>query len=332
MTILAGTGQGVWSISGTRAEAVLETLEVRAICALPGAILAGSKAGMFHSLDGGRSWTHRGLGDRQVWHIVPALDGSVYAATQPAGLFRSTDGGSSWSSVEAFESFPGAGNWCVPLDPPLPGRARAVVVDPADPRRLWVGVEVGGVMRSTDGGGSWQLTRPGGNPDIHMLVQHPERVDELYVSTGYGRADGVAPMVEGNAGMFRSTDGGRTWSYAWQGITPRYTRPLCIDPRPPHVLTVGSAPSPFSSCTDAGGAQAMLFRSDDAGANWRSLCDAAHTPSAGNFHGLAPAPDAAGSVLVGTDSGELWQVSAAAEWSQLACDLPPVFSVMAVPA
>ncbi|MGE3388961.1 MAG: hypothetical protein AB7O21_03065 [Gammaproteobacteria bacterium] len=328
MDVLVGTAHGVFRIShGTQVQ-VNTCRSVRDIQAVDDALFAGSAAGVHRSRDGGGTWALCGLADHQVWQIRAAPDGTLHAVTQPAGLFRSTDGGDSWSEIESLTAVPGAETWCVPIDPPLPGRARALVIDPADPRRLWVGVEVGGIVRSVDGGQTWQLVRPGGNPDIHVIVARPDCADELYVSTGYGRPDGIAPMVEGNAGMFRSTDGGAHWAYVWAGMTPRYTRPLCIDPRAPHPLTVACAPSAFSACTDAGGAGAMLFRSDDRGAHWHSLCDAAHSPSAANFHGLAPAGDACGSVLVGTDTGELWHVSASGEWSRLADGLPAVLAVL----
>ena len=80
---------------------------------------------------------------------------------------------------------------------------------------------------------------------------------------------------------------------------------------------------------EAGGSQAMLFRSDDGGESWRSLCDAAHSPSAANFHGLTPDPTAPGAVIVGTDSGEVWQVSAQGAWRRCADGLPTVLSLSA---
>jgi hypothetical protein len=152
----------------------------------------------------------------------------------------------------------------------------------------------------------------------------------LFISTGYGRFDHVAEMVEPNAGVFRSDDYGETWTYAWSGITPRYSRPLCIDPRPPHGLTVASAPTAFSSFADEGGAGAMLYRSEDRGTTWRSLCDEAHSPSAANFHGLTPDPLNLGGVVVGTDTGEVWRVSDDSHWTQLAGDLPAVLSLTAL--
>ena len=111
-----------------------------------------------------------------------------------------------------------------------------MVIDKADPRHMWVGVEVGGIMCTEDAGETWQLILPGGNPDLHMMFAHPARSDVLYASTGYGRPDGAAERIEGNAGVFRSDDHGATWSYVWRGITPRYSRPMCIDPRAPHGM------------------------------------------------------------------------------------------------
>jgi hypothetical protein len=245
-------------------------------------------------------------------------------------LFRSDDAGSTWREIESFAAAPEAADWCVPVTPRLPGRARALVIDRDDPRRLWVGVEVGGIMRTSDGGESWQLDLPGDNPDLHMMCAHPARPEVLFASTGYGRLDGVAEMIEGNAGVFRSDDAGASWRYAWKGVTPRYSRPMCIDPRTPYVLTVASAPNAFSSFKDEGGAQAMLFRSEDGGESWRSLCDTAHSPARENIHGLAPDPEIPGGVVVGTDTGEVWRVGDDASWTQLGAGLPAVLSIVAI--
>jgi hypothetical protein len=218
----------------------------------------------------------------------------------------------------------------VPTTPRQGGRARALVVDRVDPRRIWVGVEVGGVVSTTDAGASWRVDLPGANPDIHMMAAHPAKPEVLFATTGYGRLNGVAEMIEGNAGVFRSDDAGATWRYAWAGVTPRYARPMCIDPRAPYALTVASAPTAFSSWKDEGGAQAMLYRTDNGGETWRSLCDGAHSPSSANFHGLVPDPAVPGGVIVGTDSGEVWRVSDGAVWTKVASGLPSVMSILAL--
>lgn len=333
MTILAGTAKGVFKLSdGGVARAVLESRGVRDLQALSGRLFAATGAGLYLSDEAGESWRLAGMAEYEVWQVRGAADGTLYAGTQPAALFRSLDRGTSWTEVTSFATAPEAAEWCVPVKPRLPGRARALVIDAEDPRRLRVGVEVGGVMASDDAGETWRLVLPGDNPDLHMMCAHPARPEVLFASTGYGRLNGVAPMVEGNAGVFRSDDRGRSWAYAWAGVTPRYSRPMCIDPRAPFGLTVASAPTAFSSFKDEGGANCMLYRSEDGGQSWRSLCDAAHSPSRANIHGLGPDPEAPGGVIVGTDTGEVWRVSDRAEWTPVAAGLPAVLSVVGVPA
>ena len=331
MQVLAGTSRGVYSINGSGPVAVLESRGVREVQVLADRVFAGTGDGVFVSDDGGQSWTPPMLGGHEVWTVRSAGDRVVYAGTQPAKLFRSDDCGDTWVEVDTFSSLPEAAGWGIPLDPPIPARSRAMVVDRDDPDRMIIGVEVGGIARTTDGGQTWKVSKPGGNPDLHMLFARPDRPSTVFASTGYGRPDHIAEEIEGNAGVFRSDDGGETWTYAWAGIEPRYSRPMCIDHRAPYALTVASAPTAFSSYKDADGSGAMLFRSDDEGESWRSLCDDAHSPSAANFHGLCVDPTNEGGVIVGTDTGEVWQVSADCQWTQLASDLPAVLSLATRP-
>jgi hypothetical protein len=332
MKILAGTSKGLFAVDDSQdAKAVLPERSVRDLEDSGGRLLAGADTGLFASEDGGRTWRVSGLDGRVVWQIFTGpRAGEVYVGTQPAGLFRSKDDGRTWDEIESFAHAPEAERWCVPVTPRQSGRARALVVDRTDPQRLWVGVEVGGVVSTKNGGATWRLDLPGNNPDIHMMVAHPAKPSVLFASTGYGRLDGVAEPVEGNAGIFRSDDGGETWQYAWRGVTPRYARPLCVDLRAPYGVTVASAPTAFSSYKDDGGAHAMLYRSEDGGETWRSLGDRDHSPSAANFHGLVPDPTSPGGVLVGTDTGEVWRVSGGGQWTLLASGLPSVLSILAL--
>lgn len=328
--LLAGTGRGVFIVDEAGAEQTLDARHVRDLTVVDGRVFAGSSVGLFTSDDGGRTWSAPQLEGREVWQIRAASDGRLYAGTEPAALFRSDDHGASWTEVESFASLPEADGWCIPVEPPMPGRARALVIDDNDPNRIWVGVEVGGVARTTDGGDTWTVDLPGGNPDLHMMFAHPAEAGVLFATTGYGRFDGVAEELEGNAGVYRSDDFGETWTYAWKGMTPRYSRPMCVDLRHPYSVTVASAPTAFSHYKDDGGANAALYRSDDHGRSWRSLCDESHSPSPVNFHGLAADPDNVGGVLVGTDTGEIWRISDDAQWTEVGSGLPVVWTLAAV--
>ncbi|MCY4121781.1 MAG: sialidase family protein [Acidobacteria bacterium] len=324
MEICAGTSEGVFIVAEGAAKQVLQSRDVRELIRIDGSYFAGTDDGLYVSNDSGRTWAPSGLQGREVWQVRADGSGTLYAGTAPTGLFRSDDHGATWTEVVGLAQLADAGGWQIPLKPPVAARARALVVDGT---RILIGVEVGGLALSEDAGETWSVVLPGDNPDLHMLFAHPVEPDTLYASTGYGRLDGVAEMVEGNAGVFRSDDGGRTWTYAWKGITPRYSRPMCVDHRSPYGLTVASAPSAFSNCREENGAQAMLFRSEDGGESWRSLCDEAHSPSAANFHGLAVDPKVPGGVLVGTDTGEVWRVSDRAGWELCGKGMPTVLSL-----
>jgi hypothetical protein len=130
------------------------------------------------------------------------------------------------------------------------------------------------------------------------------------------------------AGPYRSDDGGLSWQYLGGGMDVHYTRPMCVDPRSPHVLTVPGVPDVRSTINDPGGAQAMLYRTDDDGRTWRSLGDAEHSPSAARFTAVACDPAAPGGVLVGTETGEVWRVSEAGGWSRVCDGLPSVQSLL----
>ena len=325
--LLAGTVDGVYAIEAGGGRQVLACSDVRELQQVGDCVFACTGSGLYRSNDGGATWSGPAMADHEVWTLREASDGVLFAGTQPAGLWRSDDGGDSWAENEAFANLPEAAGWCVPLDPPLPGRARALVIDAEDPDRMWVGVEVGGVARTRDRGATWTVTLPGDNPDLHMMCADPKDRNVIFASTGYGRFDHIAEEVEGNAGVFRSDDGGTSWGYAWKGIVPRYSRPMCIDGRSPHSLTVASAPTAFSDHRNPGGADAALFRSDDGGRSWRSLGDHQHSPSAANLHGLIVDPEVVGGVLVGTDTGEIWRVSEDSRWDQLSSGLPKVWSL-----
>ena len=327
MDLFAGTSKGVFQIVDGRAKKVLDCGGVREIVCFNGRIFAGTGNGLYVSDDGGASWLLTTLRDVAVWQIRQGSLGKLYAGTAPTGLFKSEDWGDSWTEIESLSRLAKERGWSIPVEPPLPAAARALVVKD---ERLWVGVEVGGIAISQNAGETWSVVLPGDNPDLHMIFAYPENEEILFASTGYGRLDGVADMIEGNAGVFRSMDGGNSWVYTWKGITPRYSRPMCFDHRPPFALTVASAPTAFSSYRQELGAQAMLFRSKDCGDTWYSLGDADHSPSQANFHGLMVNPLVPGGVLVGTDTGEIWSVSDHAEWELLIKGIPAVVSITCV--
>jgi photosystem II stability/assembly factor-like uncharacterized protein len=331
MALLIGTSNGVFMTDASGAPEEVEGLaghEVRALKAANGTIFAGAEDGVYLSKNGGQSWRRSGVEGQIVWDIAPAPgdERTVYVGAQPAALFRSRDGGETWAEIDSMKAIPGAEKWCVP-NSPAGARARTLVLDAANPERYWVGLEVGGVLNTADDGRHWTSVMTGG--DIHVMAADPARPEQLYMTTGFGRyPDDPQPREERIAGAFRSKDGGQTWEYLWKDREPPYTRPMCVDARAPHALTIGCAPTAFASYKDEGGAKSRLYQTTDGGDTWNDLGDADHSPSAACILSVTPSPDAPGNVLIGTDTGEVWRVTPAAEWTLLVSGLPAVQSVL----
>ena len=231
--LVIGTTEGVFvAETGERARGTnLAQRDVKVLRQANGRLLAGATDGVYRSADGGSTWQHVGLQDREVLEVAPAPQDPqlVYVGTRPAALFRSRDGGDTWTEVESFTQAFDAGSWGLPpiANWPPGARAHSIVVDAANAERCMVGIEVGGIASTNDGGASWTTTLPGGDPDIHCIVADPLDPQTLYASTGFGRIGRLAeqPNEERVAGMFGSDDGGRSWRYLWSSMGRRVHPP-----------------------------------------------------------------------------------------------------------
>src|SRR2546427_11893442 len=133
----------------------------------PHAVYAGLReGGVRRTVDAGRSWVDCALPEPGVFSLaVSAADGAVYAGTEPSRLFRSDDRGGSWRELEALLELPSHPNWSFPPRP-WTSPVRWIAPSPHDPGLLLVGIELGGLMRSTARGPSRPGHRPRPQPDL----------------------------------------------------------------------------------------------------------------------------------------------------------------------
>ena len=250
--LLATTGQGV-------ARLVEEGGVWHArLAALPGAqCLAvdpdGARAafvgcrrrGLWRSEDGGATWEATRLPERDVFSVaVSRADGALYAGCEPSMLFRSRDSGASWEELSSLREIPSAPTWSFPPRP-WTSHVRWIAPSPHDSSRLLVGIELGGLMVSEDGGETWHDHRPGAQPDVHALAWHP---------TAPGRA-----YEAGGGGAAWSFDGGLTWRPADTGRDRHYTWGLAVDPDDPDCWYVSASPGPRYAHA-SGRASAHVYR------------------------------------------------------------------------
>lgn len=324
MRVLVATRDGVWGIRpGQPAEQLgLAGISCRSVAAFDGVYYAGTaRDGLWRSSDEGRTWEPAGLAGQEILALASPGNGSgVYAAGRPVEVFCSPDGQTEWRGLN-LQAAPDSDTWLLPLAGGT--RILAIGFDAENPGMRYVAVEVGGAIVSDDGGASWRTEVPGGDHDVHRVVGHPKQSGVVYCSTGFTRLDGQGgyQLIE-KGGVYRSADFGRTWDWAWTEEMQPYTLSLLCDPRPPHPLFVVSAPHPFASIREEGGAKTDLRMTLDEGKTWQSIGDADHSPSPAVFTGLASDPERAGNLLACAEDGGVWRIDPETRrWGALATGL-----------
>ena len=247
------------------------------------------EGGVRRTSDGGRSWVDCELpapGGCSV--AVSSVDGAVYAGTEPSALFRSDDGGERWRELTALLELPSRPSWSFPPRP-WTSHVRWIAPNPHDADLLLVGIELGGLMRSTDGGASWQDHRPGAQRDVHSLVWHPLVEGRAYEAGGGGAA--------------WSDDGGETWQPADGGRERHYTWAVAVEPDDPNAWYVSASTGPFAA-HGGGDPEARIYAWRDG--EWRALAGGLPEPLPAMPYALV-ATD--GRLFAGLADGQLWESS-----------------------
>jgi len=202
----------------------------------PGRFYAGTfDEGLWISDDYGESWEPAGSGIKhnRIFSVAASPTESkndysvVWAGTEPSGLFRSEDGGKTWIDRPTLLDLPSKPTWSFPPRP-YTHHVRYIQPDLHDYNRIFVGIELGGVMRSVDQGKTWEDRKLGSQYDCHTLAMHPTEKDIIYEAAGGGYA--------------QSLDGGKTWETVNDGLDPyTYLVNIAVDPANPHTMVASAA-------------------------------------------------------------------------------------------
>lgn len=187
---------------------------IMAIAANAGRVLLGTETGVYISEDAGTTWRQSNTG-LPLSKLVGLLDvhprdtQNVYLMLQtaPSDLYWSNDGGIDWALLHTFETPP-----------------NVVVSSPAASGVMY-GATNTSVLKSNDGGKSWQKFPSPGSGQVLSLAPHPVVSDTVYLGS--------------STGAYRSLDGGRTWEAI--GLQDQKVTALCIMPANPAQVYAGTA-------------------------------------------------------------------------------------------
>lgn len=209
--------------------------------------------------------------------IHPNNESIWYVAVGSGGVWKTVNAGTTWKPV--FDSETSYSIGCV-------------TVDPNNPHIVWVGTgeNVGGrhvgfgdgVYRSNDGGENWTNMGLKSSEHISKIIVHPTNSDIVWVA-----AQGPLWKSGGDRGLYKTTDGGKTWRKTlggseWTGVTD-----ILIDPRDPNVLYAATWDRHRTVAAYMGGGPGSgIHRSMDGGESWAKLTNGLPTSNKGKI-GLA---------------------------------------------
>lgn len=280
--------------------------------------------GLYATADGGETWREswEGIADRRVSAVAVSRShraagiSIVYAGTEPSNLYRSEDGGETWQVLSELRHVPSEPRWSFPPRP-WTHHVSTIALHPSDPESLAVGIELGGVMRTADGGRTWIDHNPQAHSDAHQLFTHPLAPERLYEVAGQGIA--VSPD---RGQSWRRVDGGLDRHYAWASAA---------DPADPDLWYASVSRSPYAAHGNGDG-QARLVRSS--GDGWSAIDTWGDEPALRRMpYALATLPAQPGRLLVGLRGGSMLLTDdGGATWARLEPAVSDVIALATAPA
>ncbi len=360
--VLVGTRKGAfiltsdgkrkdWTVSGPHF-AGWEIYHMKGSPADPNRIYASQSSGWFgqvvqRSDDGGKTWeavdnkfayahnpgTHQWYDGtphpwefKRVWHFEPSLTDPdhVYAGIEDAAIFESKDGGKSWAEIPGLREHgtgphwqPGAGGMCL----------HTIILDPADPKRIYIAISAAGAFRTDDGGATWKPINKGlyskyiPDPNaevghcVHHIAMHPSRPGTLFMQKHWD--------------IMRTDNAGDQWTKVSGNLPTDFGFVIDVHAHEPETIYVVPIKSDSEHFPLDGKLQ--VFRSRTGGNEWEPLTKG--LPQQDCYVNVlrdAMAVDKLDScgIYFGTTGGQVYASSDAGDsWTPIVRDLPAVLSV-----
>jgi photosystem II stability/assembly factor-like uncharacterized protein len=360
--VLAGTRKGAfiltsdgkrekWDVSGPHFGG-WEIYHMKGSPADPNRIYASQSSGWFgqiiqRSNDGGKTWepvgnkfiyegetgTHQWYDGtphpwefKRVWHLEPSLTDpdTVYAGVEDAAIFRSTDGGQNWNELTGLRGHgtgsrwqPGAGGMCL----------HTILLDPANPNRIFVAISAAGAFRSDDAGQTWTPITKGlvspMMPDptaevghcVHRIAMHPSRPETLFMQKHWD--------------VMRSDNAGDLWREVSGNLPTDFGFAIDVHAHEPETIYV--VPITSDSLHFPPDGKLRVYRSRNGGNEWEPLGNG--LPQSNCYVNVlrdamaVDKQDECG-IYFGTTGGQVYcSPDGGDHWNAIVHDLPAVVSV-----
>ena len=263
---------------------------------------------------------------KRVWHLEPSLTDpdTVYAGVEDAALFRTSDAGQTWQELAGLRGHgsgprwaPGAGGMCL----------HTVLLDPADPERMYIAISAAGAFRTGDAGKTWRPINqglrseyiPDPNADVghcvHHVAFHPSRPDVLFMQKHWD--------------VLRSDNAGESWQEVSGNLPSDFGFVIDVHAHEPETIYVVPIKSDSEHFPPEG--KLRVYRSRTGGNEWEALTKG--LPQRDCYVNVlrdAMAVDSLDScgVYFGTTGGQVYASPDGGDsWAPIARNLPAVLSV-----
>jgi photosystem II stability/assembly factor-like uncharacterized protein len=360
--VLVGTRKGAfiltsdgkrekWDVSGPHFGG-WEIYHVKASPVDPDRIYASQCSGWFgqviqRSNDGGKTWetvgneftydgvpgTHQWYDGtphpwefKRVWHLEPSLTDpdKVYAGIEDAAMFETTDGGKSWHELAGLRKHGSGSKWA----PGAGGMGlHTILLDHANPGRMYIAISAAGAFRSDDAGKSWRAINQGLRsehiPDpnaevghcVHRIAMHRSRPNVLFMQKHWD--------------VMRSDDAGESWHEVSGNLPTDFGFPIEVHAHEPDTIYV--VPIKSDSEHYPPDAKLRVFRSRTGGSEWEPLTNG--LPQRDCYVNVLREASAVDSldkcgIYFGTTGGQVYvSPDSGDHWSPIVRDLPAVLSI-----
>lgn len=267
---------------------------------------------------------------KRVWHIEPSLNDpdAVYAGVEDAALFKSTDGGKSWKELAGLRGHGTGPKW----SPGAGGMGlHTIILDPSNPKRMWIAISAAGAFRTDDGGKTWTPINKGlkspylpePTPEIgfcvHHMCMHPKKPGVLYMQLHQG------------GGILRTDNAGDLWQDVNGNLPTDFGFPIDVHAHEPETIYVVPMSPDLGRYPPEG--KLKVWRSKTGGKEWEPLskglpqenCFVNVLRDAMGVDSLQPC-----GIYFGTTGGQVYASADSGDsWTPIVRDLPSVLSVEA---